>query len=230
MFVKSFIGIIVSFKHLRSIEMDVRFHSPYSMILSGASGCGKTTWVTRFLENLSECCTERPKKIIWCYGIFQPLFIELTKRFPDIEFIEGLPENVCEQFDMEGPSLLIIDDMLEKCSEDSKISQIFTRTSHHRNISVMLLVQNIFYKGLRTISLNAHYICLFKQVRDRSQSYCLARQMFPTSVKFFTEAYLDATKLPYSYLLVDCRPQTLEDFRLRTRIFPNENTIVYVKK
>jgi hypothetical protein len=36
---------------------------------------------------------------------------------------------------------------------DQRVASLFTKKSHHRNISVMYIVQNLFYH--RTISLNA---------------------------------------------------------------------------
>ena len=48
--------------------------------------------------------------------------------------------------------------------------------------------------------------------------------------KFATEAFEDATRPVNGYLLVDLKPQTDERFRLRTNIFPNEQTCVYVDR
>ena len=48
---------------------------------------------------------------------------------------------------------------------------LFTKGSHHSNLSVLHLVQNVFDKNkhTRTISLNAHYLVIFKNPRDASQ-------------------------------------------------------------
>jgi len=80
------------------------------------------------------------------------------------------------------------------------------------------------------MSLNAHYMVLFKNPRDASQFAYLARQMYPGFSKFAIEAYKDATREPYSYLLVDLRTEQDEDLRLRTNIFPGESQHVYVPK
>jgi hypothetical protein len=69
---------------------------------------------------------------------------------------------------------------------------------------------------------------LFKNARDNVQIESLARQMFPRKVKFLVDAFEDATAKPYGYLMVDLRPETQEDRRIMTNIFPNEETIVYV--
>jgi len=44
------------------------------------------------------------------------------------------------------------------------VVNLFTKGSHHRNISIMYLAQNLFPKNkfARTISLNEHYMILFK--------------------------------------------------------------------
>ena len=56
------------------------------------------------------------------------------------------------------------------------------------NVSVVYLTQNVFDKNkyARTISLNAHYLVLFKNPRDASQ---FARQMYPNASKFAIEVY-----------------------------------------
>jgi len=109
---------------------------------------------------------------------------------------------------------------------------MFTKGSHHRNVSVVFLTQNLFPKNkfARTISLNAHYMVLFKNPRDVSQFANLARQMYPKTSQFAVEAYKDPTREPYRYLLVDLRPEQDEELRLRTNIFPGETHYVYVQK
>ena len=135
-----------------------------------------------------------------------------------------------DNFDGREPILLIVDDLMQETNET--IANLFTKGSHHRNVSVLFLVQNLFPKNkfARTISLNAHYMMLFKNPRDASQFQNLARQMYPKQSQFAVEAYKDATREPYSYLLVDLRPEQDEDLRLRTNIFPGETHYVYVPK
>ena len=111
-------------------------------------------------------------------------------------------------------------------------SDLFTKYVHHQNLSVLYIVQNIFNnaKNHRTLSLNANYIVLFKNPRDKAQVSHLARQMFPRKPKILQEAFDDATADPYSYLLMDFRQDTPENLRLRTKIFPGEAQIVYIPK
>ena len=73
-------------------------------------------------------------------------------------------------------------------------------------------------------------LILFKSPRDSSQVNHLAKQMFPGHVKYMQEAFQDATKRPYGYLLCDLKPETPSDFRLRSNIFPGETQCAYVRK
>jgi len=88
------------------------------------------------------------------------------------------------------------------------VANVFTKISHHRNVSIVYLTQNLFDKNkyARTISLNAHYLVLFKNPRDATQFATLARQMYLNASKFAIEAYKDATSAPCGHLLIDLKP------------------------
>lgn len=80
------------------------------------------------------------------------------------------------------------------------------------------------------MSLNAHYIVLFKNPRDAVQVATLARQMYPGQSKFLVEAFKNATEKPFGYLLLDLKPDTDEKYRVRTGIFPGDTHYVYLPK
>ena len=90
---------------------------------------------------------------------------------PGIEFIQGIPEDIDEPdyLNVSQRNLIVLDDLMAQSGEDKRIADVFTKESHHRNLSVIYIVQNIFHqrKEMRNISLNAHYIVLFKSPRDR---------------------------------------------------------------
>ena len=83
-------------------------------------------------------------------------------------------------------NLVVIDDLIQKLGNDPRITSLFTKGCHHRNLSVIFILQNIFHRGkeLRDVSLNCHYLVLFKSPRDSSQIIHLAKQMFPGHVKY----------------------------------------------
>ena len=61
----------------------------------------------------------------------------------------------------------------------TKVSKLFTKGSHHCNISLVLITQNVFHQGpsSRDISLNSKDIVVFKNPRDKTQIVNLARQV-----------------------------------------------------
>ena len=144
-----------------------------------------------------------------------------------MNFVEGLPDG--NSLDPSQNNLIIIDDLMHEA--DEKIAKLFTKGSHHKNASVIFLTQNIFHqnKHSRTINLNAHYLVMFRNVRDASQITNLAKQMYQGNVKYLRESYEDATSKPYGYLLIDLKPDTSDTLRLRTDIFPGEIHYVYHK-
>lgn len=204
--------------------MSLPFLHPFTALVAGPTGCGKTRFVFKTIENADVMIRPPPRRIVYCYGERQSLF----DNYPQVDFRKGLPD--IDQFDGREPTLVVIDDLMDEANES--IAQLFTRGSHHRNISVVFLVQNLFHrnKHIRTISLNSHYLVLFKNPRDASQFAVLARQMYPNKSAFAVDAYKDATRRPYSYLLVDLRTEQDDELRLRTDIFPGETHYVYVPR
>jgi len=206
------------------VVMTLPLRHPFTALIAGGTGSGKTNFVFKLIRNARVMIDPPPRRVIYCYGEYQQLF----DTYPDVEFRRGLPD--AEDFDGREPVLLILDDLMSET--DESIANLFTKGSHHRNVSVVFLVQNMFHKNkyIRTISLNTHYMVLFKNPRDASQIGSLARQMYPNRSAFVVEAYKDATREPYSYLFLDLRQEQDEDLRLRTNIFPGETHYVYVAK
>ena len=208
--------------------MDVRFKVPSNFYISGQSQCGKSYLVRRLLYYLNDLFHPVPSKVIYCYGEYQKEFDELH----GVEFIEGFPQDLNALTQGHEQTLLVLDDLMGECSKDQRVSDLFTRGSHHKGISVLYLTQNLFPPGKlsRTISLNSHYFIVFKNPRDSLGIATLAKQMFPRRTQYLMDSFHDATKKPFSYLLIDCHPQTPESIRLRTNIFPGERHIVYMQK
>jgi hypothetical protein len=136
---------------------------------------------------------------------------------------------------LEDPSknkLLVIDDQMCEGATSPYLLSLFTKRSHHTNTSVVFITQNIFFQGkyCRTISLNSTCFCIFKNPRDQRQISSLASQICPWNIKFLREIYCDATKLPFSYLFIDLRPDLAEELRFRSGILKPEQQIIYLEK
>ena len=212
--------------------MDPRLKNPFPALIAGLTCCGKTQFVKRVLEAGEEMIEGAPEKIIWCYGICQPAYDEMQRTIPTLTFIEGVPSDLESMISPSIRNLVVLEDLMQELSNNNRITSLFTKGCHHRNLSVIFLLQNIFHPGkeLRDMSLNCHYLMLFKSPRDNSQISHLAKQMLPGHVKYMQESFQDATSRPYRYLLCDLKPETPTDFRLRSNIFPGETQCAYVRK
>ena len=202
--------------------MEVQLRHPFSMMICGGRGAGKSFFTKNLIKYRNSIVNKKIQRIVWCYGKHQPqLLAELKSYFPNIEYIHGLPSDLDEMFDITKTNLLVLDDLMDQASSDQRISQLFTR-GRHQNLSLVYLTQNLFLAKQRTISLNSDYIVVFKNARDQSQFHHLAKQFLPDNSKFLFWAFKDSTKKPYSYIFLDTRPETIDKYRVRTNILPNE--------
>ena len=196
-----------------------KFKHPFTCLIAGPTSSGKTFFVKKLLENGNYLIKNlnTPLKVLWCYGIWQSGYD--NKCNVDITYYKGLPNNIS------GFNIIIIDDLMVDLGSSPDLLNLFTRQSHHSNISVVFITQNLFYKGkyIRDISLNCHYIIIMKNPRDKSQISALGRQIYPNKHKFFMESYEDATSIPYGYIKIDLTTTTPDNLRLQTNIFPNNN-------
>ena len=119
---------------------------------------------------------------------------------------------------------------MSKAGDTKDLADLFTKGSHHRNLTIIYIVQNLFdkSKSMRTASLNSQYLVLFKSPRDKTIVQHLGNQMYPKNTKFLVDAFEDATQVPYGYLLLDLRQDTPEDMRVRSNILPGEQEAAYV--
>ena len=201
-----------------------------SLCISGQTGSGKTEWVYRFLKHLKHMYSrDPPAHILYCYGIDQPLFDKMTQELPHFTARKGLPtpDEIDDYTKERQHKLIVIDDLMHEVIENKDWQCMFSRGTHHRCVSIILITQNLFPQGkhARTIALNTWYMVLMKNLRDMSQVNVLGRQLYPGKTKGFMEAYQDA--LTQGYLVLDMSPHADDRYRLRTRVFPGEDPIVY---
>lgn len=198
------------------------FKLPVRFLIAAPSMSGKSVFVLDLIkshEKLMDGCVEN---IIWSCNnkAFIPnglLEIPKVKVLEGLPSIDSIPHN----------TLLVIDDM--QMSNLKDICTLFTVSSHHKNISIFFLVQNLFFSNpyMRTISLNSSHIVLFKSLRDVMQVQCLARQIFPDHVKSFMQVYKEVTDPPYAYLIIDLSQTCRSCFRLKTNIFSKNYFTTY---
>jgi Poxvirus A32 protein/Zinc finger, C2H2 type len=210
-------------------DFDYSLKAPFSMVISGMPQSGKSTLTAKLLERRNEVITTsdgRPiNRILYCYTEHQPRFFrELAQRVPEIKFHKGLPSEYADGSD--SPSIVVLDDLMNEASKSDDAVAAFTRTSHHRNVCLIMLVQNFFHKNLRNLTSCCHYMCIMKNPRDSSFLSCLGRQMNGgKNYVVLDDAYKDCMKKPYGYVFIDATQQQNDKYRIRDNIFPDDCTV-----
>ena len=85
--------------------MDPRWQHPFTCIVAGPTGCGKTTFVARLLRNASAMIDPPPERVTWYYGEWQTAYENLD--IPNMRLEEGLPTS----FDNGKRGLVVLDDL-----------------------------------------------------------------------------------------------------------------------
>ena len=95
-----------------------------------------------------------------------------------IKFQHGLPSE--HELDHMSDCLIVIDDLMNEAVKDSSLLSTFTEGSHHKNISAVFLMQNIYHKGAhtRTMDINTQYEFLALQ-----HQAVPTRRLHPTSFR-----------------------------------------------
>jgi len=203
------------------------FLAPFTGLMVGVTGSGKTWFAVQFIINSVLIMIPAPEEIVYYYSIYQSIF-DMLAREHGVKFRKGCPE--IADFDGNKRTLVFIDDLMDECGKS--VLDLFTKGSHHLNLSVWFMVQNFFHKSkeMRTITLNAQYILLFKNPRDKRQIRVLAGQVCDTDSKALLAAYAKATAKPYGALLIDLKQETPDLLRFRSGVLPGQDLQLYLSK
>ena len=119
---------------------------------------------------------------------------------------------------------MVLDDLMDT-AYSTKVRTLFTNGAHHRNISLVLITQNVFHQDLSScdVPLNSMYILVFKIPRNKTQVVHLARQVHRENIYSFHETYLEACKDPHNYLFLDLSQSIKDLLRFRKKVFHERN-------
>ena len=190
------------------------FTPPFRMILTGGSGCGKSTWLLKLVKHFSYMF----KSVTVFYQILSPDLTELINNSAKFCLKQGIPSQ--EDVDaLDGSQTLwIIEDAMSEIGISKTMSQLLTRVSSHCSLSVCLTLQNLFDKGpqIRTITLSATHLVLFRSIRHQTMINTLNSQMmWPKN--FLAYAMRDCSKQDcFSPLIIVLTPQWDDSCRVFT--------------
>ena len=195
----------------------VKFRHPFTCLCVGATMSGKTHFLAKLIQHKDDVISPTVQRVIYSYKKYQPIFDSMK----NVEFVQGMKFKL----DKTIPTLLIVDDQMISDQKNDRLAELFTVNCHHDNTSVIFVSQNLFFqnKAYRTACLNAQYLILFRSPRGTSQIHHLARQMFVGERgRAMVHAFENATEKPFSYMVIDLKPDTPQCLRLRSNVLPDE--------
>ena len=213
---------------------------PSTVVIAGPTGCGKTQFLVKLLSS-ETAISPSPQRIVWVYAEWQPAYEELAQRMKErkivLSFVKDVDgDELYNYFSRNVRNLLVLDDQMESgggaasrqgSGPASSLARFFTQGSHHRNLTVVYVVQNLFNqdKAMRTVALNTHYLFVFKNPRDKTQIRTLGSQMFPGNSQFLVDSFVDATRSDYGYLFLDSRTDTPDELQVQTDVLSDTPSI-----
>ena len=144
---------------LSVIKMEVSWKHPFTCVVVGPTGCGKTEFVKRFVRHVEDMVTPVPTKIIWSYGEWQPAYKSLLDK---VSFVQGLP--YLPQYSQE-PLLVVIDD---QCMEWTNVSPAYSPKEAITETSVSSTSCKICFTSTKNIGPSVWMLIIwwFSKIRE----------------------------------------------------------------
>jgi hypothetical protein len=205
-------------------EDALKFKIPAGMVIAGPSSSGKSTLMMKLMRHANEMFEPRPAEIVYAYGQYHKFIPKLQSE--GITTHPGLPS---EEFlnARRRPLLLVMDDLMMSAS-DNYLTDLYTKKNHHQQIFSCFLSQNLYDKHLRVARNNSQYIILTRAPNALLSIRTLGSQLFPKQLNYFIDAYNQATKENYGYIVLDLHPASSQQLRIRTNIFPDEKRVIFL--
>src|SRR5271156_4080637 len=107
-----------------------------SMVVSGPTMCGKSTFVYALLND-KHMFSKAPERVYWFYG---QVTEELKLNNKGYILHEGLPDS----FDYISPNnVIVLDDLMNEAKDHPGVTNLFTKLVHHKNVFLINITQNI---------------------------------------------------------------------------------------
>ena len=182
--------------------INAQFIHPFTCIVAGPTGCGKSTFVKTFLSKAPEL-VDKPFDYIFVFlgtdkednetlaslqqtfsGVAHVRIFEVNKLYADKKgnFSHDLHEILAQKHLEKERGCIIFDDLMREMTEHEILMDLFTKHSSHLDVTVVNITQNAFHHGKRatsnmTLFRNTHVLVLFDSPLDVSPIRLIASRM-----------------------------------------------------
>jgi len=118
--------------------MNLKLQYPFTLIVAEPSICATYTFVIRLLECRWQVSGIAFKNIVWCHSENNA-----SHHLQNVSFVKGVLEFENSQ---EVLTISVCDDLMDSVYS-TKVSKLFTKGSHHLNVTLLLITQNLFQQG-----------------------------------------------------------------------------------
>jgi len=211
---------------MRRIPADIissnNFNHPFTCLITGSTGVGKTTFVKKLLLSNRISNLDQFSCVYYFYPNeldnppvnwdkeFEDLEVSYHNELPDATFFKLAKEN----------SLIVFDDDYYKLSNCDEFAKAFRVYARKYNISVIAISQT-YYEGQkhgRTIRNNCNIHVLFNNYGDHTINLRAARAL--GFERQFKEAAKEAYQKNHGYVIIFIGPQVKNNkLRLQTNFF-----------
>ncbi len=233
--------ILKSSRLVQEVEVPKDFakiQCPSRMVVSGPSMIGKSRFALKLIQFRDDIYSDSFDRILYALPessmhLHQHFIKELRNICSFIEIVEGLPdiESLNLASEKSSHKLLIMDDLMQQAFASNQILELVTSTSHHSNISVVIICQSIFLPSKHRLTLvrNCSEKVIFHNKVDHNQLAVLSRHIAPGNPNLLKECfdfiYKITSKEDLKYVLIDASPLSKLPYNacLRTFIFPQKD-------
>jgi hypothetical protein len=202
------------------------FSHPSQIMIAGATRSGKTTLVLEILRHMKTMMDPVPEAVYWFYSM--PSSVEnVPELLPHVKLRNGAPtEDMIKGMIKNGrPKLMVMDDMQQLMNNKKQaefISDIFTKISHHGNMTVIFIVQNMYLKNLiRVREQCGEIVIMGNGVSAAANCMNLGRQLFLGNYLVECMDKVRAHGASHPYILVSTDANALP-FNVRSGITPGD--------
>ena len=123
------------------------FRHPTTIIIVGPTQADKTFFFKEILEH--QLIQPWASRIVFVYGDHSPDLNEVKHLYPSVEFVQGMKNllQILSTIEPTERNLVVLDDQMAEAGKMEEMSNLFSKGSHQRNITIVYIVPNVFEKG-----------------------------------------------------------------------------------